>query len=78
MEIEPVSRYLGEYCLMNTDDEAYCVFITAYLKKNGIYDFRSSRNMQCYNTSETEWMNGMKILPIQTSELKTLLCLEVK
>lgn len=78
MEMEPVSRHLGEYCLMNPDDEAYCVFVTTYLNMNVISDFRSRRSTPYYNSVGTKWIAGMKILPIQTSELKTLLRFEVK
>lgn len=78
MEMEPVSRHLGEYCLMNPEEEAYCVFITTYLNTNVISDFRARRFMEYYNTSGTKFITGLKILPIQTSELKTLLKFDVK
>jgi hypothetical protein len=78
MEMEPVSRHLGDYCLMNPNDEAYCIFITTYLNNNVISDFRARRYMQYYNNDGTKHITGMKILPIQTSELKTLLKFEVK
>ena len=78
MEMEPVSRHLGEYCLMNPEEEAYCIFITTYLNKNVISDFRARRFMEYYNTSGTKFITGMKILPIQTSELKTLLKFDVR
>lgn len=78
MEMEPVSRHLGEYRLTHPNDEAYCVFVTTYLNNNVISDFRARKNMQYYNTSGTEYISGMKILPIQTSELKTLIKFDVK
>lgn len=78
MEMEPVSRHLGEYCLAFPDDEAYCVFVTTYLNPNVISDFRARRYMEYYNTAGTEYITGMKILPIQTSELKVLLRFGVK
>jgi hypothetical protein len=34
--------------------------------------------MEYYNTEGTEYITGMKILPIQTTELKTLLKFNVK
>ena len=34
--------------------------------------------MEYYNTSGTKFITGMKILPIQTSELKTLLKFDVR
>lgn len=78
MEMEPVSRHLGEYCIAHPLDEAYCVFITTYLNVNVISDFRARRYMEYYNTAGTDYITGMKILPIQTSELKTLLRFDVR
>lgn len=78
MEMEPVSRHLGDYRLTHPNDEAYCVFVTTYLNNNVISDFRARKNMQYYNLTGTEYISGMKILPIQTSELKTLIKFDVK
>ncbi len=73
MEMEPVSRHLGEYRIAHPEDEAYCVFVTTHLNTNVISDFRGRRYMEYYNTTGTDYITGMKILPIQTSELKVLL-----
>lgn len=73
MEMEPVSRHLGEHRLAHPEEEAYCVFVTTYLNTNVISDFRARRYMEYYNPDGTEYITGMKILPIQTSELKALL-----
>ena len=78
MEMEPVSRHLGDYCLAHPEDEAYCVFITTFLNNNVISDFRARRFMEYYNNAGTKYITGMKILPIQTTELKTLLRFDVK
>lgn len=78
MEMEPVSRHLGEYCIAHPDDESYCVFVTTYLNVNVISDFRARRNMEYYNNEGTDYIIGMKILPIQTSELKTLLRFDIR
>ncbi len=78
MEMESVSRHLGEYRLANPGIEAYCVFITTYLNMNVISDFRARRNMEYYNSTGTDYIMGMKILPIQTSELKVLLKFNVR
>lgn len=78
MEMEPVSRHLGDYCLTHSDDEAYCVFVTTYLNNNVISDFRARKNIYYYNTSGTECISGMKILPMQTSELKRIIKADVK
>ena len=77
MEMEPVSRHLGDYCLAHPKDEAYCVFITTYLNNNVISDFRARKYMEYYNNAG-EYIKGMKILPIETKELKTLLKFDVK
>lgn len=77
MEMEPVSRHLGDYCIAHSEEEAYCVFITTYLNVNVISDFRARRYMEYYNTAGTDYITGMKILPIQTSELKVLLKFDV-
>lgn len=78
MEMEPVSRHLGDYCLSHPYDEAYCVFVTTFLNTNVISDFRARRYMEYYNSASTEFITGMKILPMQTSELKALLRFNVK
>lgn len=78
MEMEPVSRHLGDYCITHPEDEAYCVFVTTYLNINVISDFRARRYIEYYNAAGTDYITGMKILPIQTSELKTLLRFDVK
>lgn len=78
MEMEPVSRHLGEYCITHPEDEVYCVFVTTYLNINVISDFRARRYMEYYNTAGTDYITGMKILPIQTSELKALLRFDVR
>lgn len=78
MEMEPVSRHLGDYCFTHPLEEAYCVFVTTYLNVNVISDFRARRYMEYYNTAGTDYITGMKIMPIQTSELKTLLRDDVK
>lgn len=78
MEMEPVSRHLGEYRLSHLEEEAYCIFVTTYLNVNVISDFRARRYMEYYNTTGTNYITGMKIFPIQTSELKMLLKAEAK
>lgn len=78
MEMEPVSRHLGDYCLFHPEDEAYCVFVTTNLNINVISDFRGRRFMQYYNAEGTNYITGLKILPIQTTELKTLLRFDVR
>lgn len=78
MEMEPVSRHLGEYILDHPEIEVYCVFVTTFLHTNVISDFRGRRFIEYYNSTGTEYVKGMKIVPIQTSELKTLIRFNIK
>jgi len=71
MEIEPVTRHLGEY-IANEKTEAYSVFIPTYLNPNIVTDFRMRKDYP-YLANNDEYVNGMKIIPLQTSEIKTIL-----
>lgn len=73
MEMEPVSRHLGDYLLENPNREAYCIFVTTDLNMNVISDFRGRKYMPYYNAKATNCVQGMKIIPIQTSEIKGIL-----
>ena len=72
MEMEPVSRHLGDY-LLSHEEEAYCVFATTYLHINVIGDFRGRKFMPYYSTDGTKSVDGMKIIPCQTTEIKTMI-----
>lgn len=70
MEMEPVSRHLGRHLLRTGNLNSYCVFATTYLDINVIADFRGRKNMPFYDTQDyTKSVDGMKIIPLQTSEL---------
>ena len=73
MEMEPVSRHLGDYMLAHRDEEAYCLFATTFLHVNVTSDFRSRKTTPYYSMDGSEFVNGMKIVPFQTSEIKTIL-----
>lgn len=73
MEMEPVSRHLGEYILKTDDQNAYCLFISTFLNMNVISDFRNRRTYQYFNNDYSKSVTGLKILPLQTSELKRIL-----
>ena len=73
MEMEPVSRHLGEYLLYHTDEQAYCLFATTYLHVNVISDFRMRKSNPYYSIDGTRSVEGMKIIPLQTSEIKTII-----
>lgn len=72
MEMEPVSRHLGDY-LLNHSEEAYCVFATTFLYVNVVADFRGRKFMPYYSSDGTRSVNGMKIIPCNTEEIKTII-----
>lgn len=73
MEMEPVSRHLGDYLLSHTDERAYCLFATTYLHINVISDFRMRKSAPYYSSDGTKSIDGMKIIPLQTSEMTTII-----
>ena len=74
MEMEPVSRHLGRHLLKTGNLNSYCVFATTYLDINVIADFRGRKNMPFYDTQDTtRYIDGMKIIPIQTKEIKKII-----
>ena len=73
MEMEPVSRHLGDYLLSHPDEQAYCLFATTYLHINVISDFRMRKSAPYYSSDGTQSIDGMKIIPLQTSEIKTII-----
>ena len=73
MEMEPVSRHLGRHLIHTGNLDSYCVFATNYLDINVIADFRGRKSMPFYDTQDySKSVNGMKIIPMQTSELKKI------
>lgn len=74
MEMEPVSRHLGRHLIRTGNMNSYCVFATNYLDINVIADFRSRKTTPFYDTQNySKFVNGMKIIPLQTAELKKIL-----
>lgn len=74
MEMEPVSRHLGQHLLKYPNKESYCVFVTNHLDINVTADFRNRKNSPYYDSNDTtKFVNGMKIIPLQSSELKQLI-----
>lgn len=74
MEMEPVSRHLGRHLIRTRNMNSYCVFVTNYLDINVISDFRSKKTTPYYDPQDyTQYVNGMKIIPLQTSELKNII-----
>ncbi len=74
MEMEPVSRHLGEYIISHKNIESYCVFITNFLHINVISDFRNRRKMEYYGGKNGEdVIKGMMITPLENELLATIL-----
>lgn len=72
MELEPVSRHLGDYLLKYKEFNDYAIFISTFLHRNVVADFRSRKNMPYYGKDD-EYLKGMKIIPIDTTWLKIAL-----
>lgn len=72
MEMEPVSRHLGDYRLKFKNPFDYSLFVSTYLHKNVIADFRGRKNMQYYGVGN-EYIDGMKIVSIDTKVLKDII-----
>lgn len=68
MEMEPVSRHLGDYRIKFNNPFDYSLFVSTYLDKNVISDFRY-RKIIPY-TRDEETITGMKIISIDTNSLK--------
>ena len=79
MEMEPVSRHLGRHLIRTGNLNSYCVFATTYLDINVIADFRGRKHMPFYDTQDySKSVEGMKIIPLQTTELKKMLKDEIR
>lgn len=74
MEMEPVSRHLGRHLIRTGNLNSYCIFATTHLDINVISDFRGRKHIPFYDTQDyTRSVDGMKIIPIQASELKNII-----
>ena len=74
MEMEPVSRHLGQHLIRTKNPHSYCVFATTDLNINVISDFRGRKFMPYYDPKDlSQYVMGMKILPLQTAELKNII-----
>jgi hypothetical protein len=72
-EMEPVSRHLGNY-ILNTNNKAYCTFISPYLDINVLNHFRSLKSCGYYNPQNSnQHVESLKIVPLKTKELKTII-----
>ncbi|MCL2588122.1 MAG: AlwI family type II restriction endonuclease, partial [Oscillospiraceae bacterium] len=57
----------------NKDTEAYCVFVSTVLHRNTISDFRNRKTYEHYSKGFKDVVQGLKILPLATSEVQTIL-----
>ena len=79
MEMEPVSRHLGNHLLRTQNKSSYCLFATNFLDKNVISDFRMRKLMPFYDTrDDSRYVIGMKIIPLQTSDLRSIIMTQKK
>mgnify|MGYP000899934389 CR=1 FL=1 len=77
MEMEPVSRHLGEFLLKSNNPFDYTLFISTYLHKNVMADFRGRKYMQYYGNGD-EIVDGMKIISLDTGALKIIINKNIK
>ena len=74
MEMEPVSRHLGQHLVTSDNKNDYCVFMTNKLNINVIADFRGRKNTVYYDADNNEnFVEGMKIIPLEINELKKII-----
>lgn len=74
MEMEPVSRHLGNHLLRTGNMNSYCVFATSKLHPNVISDFMNRKNAIYYDPQdEDKYIEGMKIIPLSISDLKAVI-----
>ena len=74
MEMEPVSRHLGNHILRTQNNNSYCVFITTFLHINVLSDFRGRKTWYYFDSQdESKYVCGMKIIPLDTNDLKQII-----
>ena len=69
IEMEPVSRHLGEDISATNNENDYALFVAPNLEERLILDFRNMKS-RFYPKSNGEYINGLKIIPIDTDILK--------
>ena len=73
MEMEPVSRHLGNNLVRSHNMANYCVFATNYLYINVLGNFRDWKHSTYYDPQDpSNKVRGMKIIPIETEDLKSI------
>lgn len=69
MEMEPVSRHLGNYLLSHGTRQAYCLFISNILQYNIISDFRGKKDSFYYSGDGQNKIESMQITPLELKEI---------
>ena len=77
LEMEPVSRHLGENIRRTNNEKDYALFVAPVLEERIIMDFRN-RKTYYYPKGNGEFINGLKIIPIDIYILKELLIRNIK
>lgn len=72
MEMEPVSRHLGENIKLTKNEKDYAILVAPELDERIILDFRSMKN-RYYPKGNDEYINGLKIIPISIDILKKII-----
>ena len=72
MEMEPVSRHLGEDISATNNENDYALFVAPNLEERLILDFRNMKS-RYYPKANGEYINGLKIIPIDTDILKNFI-----
>lgn len=74
MELEPVTRHLGQHILRNNNLKSYSVFVSNKLYINVISDFRLRKFYTWYDNSDnSRFVQGLKIIPLETTDLKAII-----
>ncbi len=76
MEMEPVSRHLGDYRIRFNNPYDYSLFVSTYLDDNVVNDFRYRKIIPYKRDNET--ITGMKIISMDTDSLKKIIENKVK
>lgn len=79
MEMEPVSRHLGNHLIQNKNTNSYCIFISNTLHINVISDFRLRKSAFYFNSQNfDDYVVGLKIIPIDTADLRHIIRRKIK
>ena len=72
MEMEPVSRHLGDDIIATNNENDYALFVAPNLEERLILDFRNMKS-RFYPKPSGEYIHGLKIIPMDTDLLKKII-----